>query len=189
MRVRQAGFSLLELMAVIFVIGLSLGMVSLSVSTGGPKHDVWDEIEKFMGLAQFANEKAILSGEAMGLMIEPPLWQAQRGQYLEDIGWRYRWVTNSSEGWQEIPNLPPISLPPSMRLTIEVDETLWDYENQLDRTVPIAAYYSSGDITVFSIEWTDEREPGFRQHIEVNESGELVWREAPEPPEGGKDGF
>lgn len=189
MRLRQAGFSLLELMAVIFVIGLSLGMVSLSVNIGGAKNDVLDEIEKFMGLAQFANEKAILSGEAMGLMIEPPLWQAQRGQNPDDIGWRYRWVTNSSEGWQEVPNLPPVSLPPSMRLTVEIDEVLWDYANQLDRTVPVAAYYSSGDVTVISVEWSDEREPGFTQNVEVDETGQLVWREAPEPPERGTGGF
>lgn len=189
MRRLQAGFSLLELMAVIFVIGLSLGMVSLTVSTGTAKSDVWDEIEKFMGIAQFASEKAILSGEAMGLKIEPPLWQVQRGQDPDEVGWRYRWVTNSSEGWQEIPNLPPVSLPPSMRLMIEVDDTLWDYENQLDRTVPVAAYYSSGDVTLISIEWTDEREPGFVQHIEVNESGQLVWLEAPEPPETDENGF
>lgn len=189
MRRHQAGFSLLELMVVILLIGLSLGMVSLTVSTGGAKNEVIDEIEKFMGLAQFASEKAILSGEAMGLMMEPPLWQTQRGQDPDDIGWRYRWVTNSSEGWQDVPNLPPVNLPPSMRLTIEVDETLWEYESQLDRTVPVAAYYSSGDVTVISIEWTDEREPGFVQHIEVNESGELVWREAPEPPERDENGF
>lgn len=189
MRTRQAGFSLMELMAVIFVIGLSLGMVSLTVSTGGAKSDVWDEIEKFMGLAQFASEKAILSGETMGLMLEPPLWQAQRGERVEDLGWRYRWVTNSIDGWREVPNLPPVSLPATMRLTVEVDETLWDYANQLDRTVPVAAYYSSGDITNIAIEWTDEREPGFTQHIEVSETGELVWVEAPEPPEGADDGF
>jgi general secretion pathway protein H len=186
---RQAGFSLLELMAVIFVIGLSLGLVSLTVNTGSAKNDVWDEIEKFMGLAGFASEKAVLSGEAMGLMMEPPSWQAQRGQDPDDIGWRYRWVTNSSEGWQEVPNLPAVNLPPTMRLTIEIDGNVWDYDDQLDRTIPIAAYYSSGDVSLISIEWTDEREPGFTQHIEVNESGELVWKEAPEPPEGDKNGF
>lgn len=189
MRARQAGFSLLELMAVIFVIGLSLGMVSLTVSGGGPRNELIDEVEKFMGVAQFASEKAILSGEAIGLKLEPPLWQTQRGQDPDDVGWRYQWVTDGSEGWQNIPNLPPVNLPPSIRLTVEIDETLWNYADQLDRTTPVAAYYSSGDVTVIAIEWTDEREPGFSQNVEVDENGELVWREAPEPPERDENGF
>ena len=186
---RQAGFSLIELMAVIFVIGLSLSMVSLTVSTGSAETEVMDEIEKFMGLAQFANEKAILSGEAMGLMLEPPLWQAQRGQNLEDIGWKYRWVSNSSQGWQEVPNLPAVSLPASMQLVVEIDETVWKYESQLDRQVPIAAYYSSGDVSPIAIEISDKRERGFVQHIEVDETGNLVWLEAPQPPEADENGF
>jgi general secretion pathway protein H len=185
----EAGFSLLELMAVIFVIGMSLGMVSLAVSTGNPKSDVWDNIEKFIGVAEFASERAVLAGETMGLILEPPEWQAQRGQSANDYGWRYRWVTSSREGWKEVDNLPAISLPESMHLTVLVDDKLWKYEDQVDRAAPVAAYYSSGDISQIEIEWTDEREPGFTQHILVNESGELVWKEAPEPPEKKKNVF
>lgn len=190
-RHRHSGFSLLEVMAVIFVIGLSLGMVSVVVNRGGPKDDVWDAVEKFMGLADFASERAILSGETMGLLMEPPLWQAQaqRGLNPDDIGWRYRWVTSSSEGWMVLPNLPPVTLPPTMKLVVEVDDAVWDYEGQVDRTIPVAAYYPSGDVTPIRIQFSDTREPGFFQHIEVNEEGELVWLEAPEPPKGDDSGF
>lgn len=176
-------------MAVIFVIGLSLGMVGLSVSGGGPKDDIWNTIEKFMGMAQFANEKAILSGDAVGLIIQPPSWQAERGQDINDIGWRFRWVLSSPQGWQEIPNLEAISLPPTLRLVVELDEELWRYDTQLDRDTPIVAFYPSGDVTYFSIEFTDERDSSFTQHIKVDETGQLVWVEAPEPPKGDKNGF
>ena len=185
----QGGFSLLELMAVILVIGLGLAMVSLTMRGGEPEEEIWNAIEQFMGLAQFASERAILSGETTALFIEPPEWQVQRGQSVTDIGWRYSWITSSSEGWLKIPNLPPITLPPTVQLRVEVDEMRWDYEAQVDRTMPVAAYYPSGEITAIRIEISDRRAPGFTQHIEVDETGNLVWREAPEPPEGTKNGF
>ena len=185
----QRGFSLLELMAVILVIGMVLGMVSLTVRGGEAKDEVWETVEQFMLLAQFASERSILSGETSALYLEPPEWQIQRGQDPDDIGWRYRWMTSSSEGWQGLPNFPPIALPPTIRLTVEIDENLWDYEAQVDRTTPVAAYYPSGDVTQIRIEITDVREPGFSQHIEVDETGQLVWLEAPEPPEVDKNSF
>lgn len=181
--VRQSGFSLIEILAVIFIVGLSLGMVGLSVNRGGAKDDVWNAIEQFLGIANAAGERAILTGESMGLLLEPPHWQVQRGENPDDVGWRYRWVTSSSEGWQPVGNMPPVSLPPTMRLMIEVDDMPWNYEEQLDRTTPIAAYYSSGEITPLKIEFSDEREPNFTQNIEVDENGELIWLEAPEQPE------
>ena len=99
MKIRaQVGFSLLELMAVILVIGMSLAVVSLTVRGGEPEEEVWNTIEQFMGLAQFASERAILSGETTALFLEPPEWQVQRGQSIDDIGWRYSWIPSSSEG-------------------------------------------------------------------------------------------
>lgn len=186
---RQQGFSLLELMAVILVIGLSLGMVGLSVSGGGPRDDIWDNIEKFMGMSQFAEEHAILTGEPVGLRIEPPSWQAQRGEDPDDLGWRFQWLVVDGEGWSPLASLPVISLPPTVRLVIEVDDELWDYAAQLDRTTPVAAFYPSGDVTFISIEFSDEREPGFTQNIRVDETGELVWVEAPTPPEADENAF
>ena len=183
------GFTLIEIMVVIFIIGLSLSVASLTLNRGGPRDEMYDAIEKFMGLAQFAGERAILSGETMGLIIEPPLWQAGRGDDIEDIGWRYRWYTASSEGWAELPNMPAETLPPSMELIIEVDDLLWDYEDQLDRATPLIAYYPTGDITPVAIVLRDERERGFEQNIKVDETGELKWLEAPEPPEADEDAF
>lgn len=185
----QAGFSLLELMAVILVIGMSLAMVSLTMRGGEPQEEVWNAIEQFMGLAQFASERAILAGETSALLIEPPEWQVQRGQSPGELGWRYSWRYMTPEGWKPIPNTPVVTLPPSVQLTVEINDLLWDYESQADRTTPVAAYYPTGEITPIRIELTDQRFPGFSQHIEVNELGELVWLEAPEPPERDEDGF
>ncbi len=186
---QQSGFTLLELMVVIMIIGLSLGVVGLSVDGGNPQVEVVEEIEQFMGVANFASDRAILSGETMGLLLEPPLWQASRGESLDDIGWRYKWVTSSSEGWQDLPNIKTRSLPSDIELNIEVDDLLWDHDAHLDRATPIAAYYSSGDVTVIKIELTHRLDPDVYEVIEVDENGVLVWAGAPELPEGEEHGF
>lgn len=179
-RQRQTGFSLLEIMAVLFVIGLSLSMVSLVFSRGGPRDDVWEAIDQFMGLAHFAGERAILSGETMGLLLEPPLWQTERGQSADEVGWRYRWVTDSSQGWQPIHNVDPVSLSPTLRLEVEIDGLPWDYDAHIDQETPIVAVFPSGDISDFRIEFSDTREPSFVQTLAINEEGQLVWLEEEE---------
>ena len=184
MKIRgQTGFSLLELMAVILVIGMSLAMVSLTMRGGDPQDEVWNTIEQFMGLAQFASERAILAGETSALLLEPPEWQVQRGQSAAELGWRYSWRYMTHEGWQPIPGTPVVSLPPTVQLRVELSGLWWDYESQADRTTPVAAYYSTGEVSPIRIELTDRRFPGFSQNIEVNELGELIWLEAPVPPE------
>ncbi len=175
-------------MAVILVIGMSLAMVSLTMRGGDPQDEVWDAIEQFLGLAQFAGERAILASETSALLLEPPEWQVQRGQSAGDLGWRYSWRSMTPQGWQPIPGTPVVSLPATVQLRVELNGLWWDYESQDDRTTPVAAYYPTGEITPIRIELTDQRFPGFSQHIEVNELGELVWVEAPEPPER-NDGF
>ncbi len=183
------GFSLVEILVVIFVIGLTLSIASLTINRGGPREDLYNAIETFMGVAQFAGDRAILSGETMGLLLEPPIWQAGRGENPNDFGWRYRWYTSSSEGWLVVANLPAITMPNSIELEVEIDDMLWDYEDQLDRATPQLAYYPTGDITPFSIVFLDKRERNFTQNIEVDENGDLSWVEAPEPPEVKGDAF
>lgn len=175
-RRKQAGFSLLELMAVIFIIGLAIGVASLSISRGGYQEQLWDMLDKFLGYSQFASDQAVLTGQTVGLKLEPPVWQYEtdRERAPDEIGWRYTWVLATPVGWQNIPNVNPVELPPNIDLEIEVDGTLWEYEKQLDRSMPVAAFYSSGDITDISILLFDKSFPEYAEKIYVNESGKLV---------------
>ena len=177
MRKHTSGFSLLELMAVIFVVGLALGGVSLMVSSGSPENQMQDEIEKFMAIAEFASEKAVLSGESVGLRLEPPQWQNENYSEQDDLGWRYYWVISTYQGWVGIPNLPPVQLPPSIDLEIEIEEVPWEWEEALDRETPLTVFYPSGDISDIAIKLLDERDEELEQNILLDESGDLVWKE------------
>ena len=183
MKLRSAGFSLLELMAVIMIIGLAIGGAAVMVNTNSPEYQVVEGVEKFMAIAEFASEKATLSGDSVGLRLEPPEWQTEDSSEYEDMGWRYHWVLMSYQGWVEIPNMPPVSFPPGVELKIEVGEIEWNWEEALDRETPLAVYYPSGDISDIAIEITSEYDEEIEAHIELDDYGQLVWRELQEERE------
>lgn len=66
---RQSGFTLVELMVVIVLMGLMASAVVLSVSTigGGPQA----EAERFAGRLVAARNEAILTGQPMAVWIAP----------------------------------------------------------------------------------------------------------------------
>jgi len=175
---RDAGFSLIEIMVVIFVIGISVGMVSLVVSRGGPDTELREIAERFATLGEFASERAILNGDPVGLLLEPPAWQEEVDEDLER-SWRYRWQQITQAGWQDIPDLEVVELPSSVQLDVTVEGQMWEWENAPDIKLPVAVFYPSGEVTTFTVEFRDRRMPDFTQHVEVNAWGEIVWRERP----------
>ena len=178
------GFTLLELMVVILVIGLAFGIASVAINNGGPEKDIEAAIDKFMIISEFAGERAILSSESMGLRLIPPQWQHEDydefDEAYNDIGWQYEWVSGSEAGWQPIPNYPKINLPPLTKLTILIDEVEWKWEEVLDRHTPLAVLYPSGDVSYIEIQFSHKDDSEFSQTVKVDESGELVWVELKE---------
>lgn len=177
---RARGFTLLEILAVIAVLGIAMASVTLTIGRGGPESQLTDKLEQFMAVSHFAADRAVLSGEPMGLLLEPPEWQSDSEYDWDKLGWRYRWQEGTSTGWSDVPEIPAISFDPETKFTILIDDIKWRWEELLDRSLPVTAYYSTGDITDVLIEITDERLPGYKQTIHVNEYGELEWKELAE---------
>lgn len=176
----KAGFTLLEILAVIAVLGIALASVTLTIGRGGPENAVTEKIEQFMAVSRFAADRAVLSGDPMGLLLEPPQWQSDSEPEWENIGWRYRWQAGSFQGWSDVAELEAISFDPETKLHVLIDDLDWRWEELLDRSTPVTAFYSTGDISSIEIEITDERLPDFSQTIHINEYGQLEWKELAE---------
>lgn len=175
---RASGFSLIEIMVVIFIIGICVGMVSLVVSRGGPDTELREIAKRFTTLGEFASERAILNGDPVGLLLEPPAWQEELDENLEK-SWRYRWQQVTLAGWEDDPDIEPVTLPPSVQLDVTVEGQMWEWEDAPEVKLPVAVFYPSGEVTTFTVEFRDQRMPDFSQHVEVNSWGEVVWRERP----------
>ena len=180
---RQWGFSLMELMAVLLVVGLALGIVTVSVGHGGPEKQLYDKLDQFLIQSDFAAEHAIVSGEALGILMEPPEWQVAADPELDidAVGWKYRWQILSEKGWQDVPNMPAVSLPPEIEIEETIGKKRWDYRAKTtDKKTPVVSISPSGEITQFVFQIKHAFVRDFVQHIELSEDGEIVWREAAE---------
>jgi general secretion pathway protein H len=183
MRRHSQGFSLMELMAVLMVVGLGLGIVTLAVGHGGPEKQIYTKLEQFMVQADFASEHAVITGEAIGLLLEPPDWQITEDADVEpeDVGWRYRWQKLGPKGWENIDNMPAVSFSPSVEIEVRFGTKRWDWRAKTtDKKSPVLSISPSGEITQFEIQIRDKNLRDFSQHIELSEDGEIVWREAVE---------
>lgn len=176
----QHGFSLIEMMAVVFLIAIAFGMSVVLFSDKDPERKMAKSIERFTLLSQHASEMAGVNSEAYGLILEPPEW---REDPLTQ-GWLYRWQRLSMGGWVDVEEIKEEEFDPGVELRIEIEGQLWKYEEDKDgkpeALVPIIGFFPGGDVTPFEIEISHAELDIEPQHIEVNAWGDIVWRERAE---------
>jgi general secretion pathway protein H len=126
MRHRCRGFTLLELMIVIVLIGVLLGMVSFAAGVN-PARQARQEADVLMQVIQQLRERAVLEGQEYGLRLSTDGYRAMR---LEVRGWEsvtafHRWPENvllrlKRDGYSLIPGAD--EGPPQL-LMLSSDET------------------------------------------------------------------
>lgn len=84
---REHGFTLIEILVVLVIIGVALTFATLSIDPSGPADRLDEEAQRLLALSQTAADEAILSGHTLG---------------LEQIRGGYRFVKLNEAGWQVI---------------------------------------------------------------------------------------
>lgn len=80
---RCQGFTLLELMVVIVLMGVLAGMVSLAIGPS-PGREARQQAQDFIQVVQALRERAVLDAQEYGVRLQPGAYQALR---LEAKGW------------------------------------------------------------------------------------------------------
>ncbi|MDH3944903.1 MAG: type II secretion system minor pseudopilin GspH [Anaerolineae bacterium] len=147
-RCRQRGFTLLELLVVVFIIGLMSGYVVLSLDTGDGRGGVDRESKRLYGLMRLAAQEAILQGREVGVLIyhdryefvlagldqwEPP----SEGSTLQVRQLPRYWRLELTQEGQVV---PPLSSHPKE----EEDE-------EPEKLAPQIIFFSSGEGTAFEL--------------------------------------
>lgn len=144
---KSNGFSLIEILVVMFMIGIMSSAVLLSVDIGNPSNDeeVLDkQIEKFLMLSALAEDESVLTGSPIGLVVLPPqdsstwqfVWQRYRGGEWVDAGDPFKSET----------------FPEDVELTLEVEGELIDFPRLSESDappLPSIIFYPGGEITPF----------------------------------------
>ena len=131
-----AGFTLLELLVVILIIGIIISFASLSIGQNTSRI-VQDEIERLHGLIQLAGEEAVIQRRELALEFDRKTYQ-----FMELGG----------EGWQPIEEdkmFRKRSLPEPVELELLLEGAGVSFEDK--KNLPRIFILSSGELTPFNL--------------------------------------
>ena len=177
-RAAERGFTLIELMVVVLIIGLMAAGIVLSVSVTGRDNELEKESDRALALIKYVREKAELQTREYGL-------------YLGDHDYQFLTFDPRKQIWRPVDEddaLRARSLPEGLKLRLIVEGrevvlkapdqkpkkkmTKEEEEKELKAFQPHVMLFSNGDLTSFSL--TMERdEPARRVVISSNDKGEI----------------
>ncbi|WP_338648920.1 type II secretion system minor pseudopilin GspH [Pseudomonas sp. ML2-2023-3] len=131
MRRAAAGFTLIELMVVMVLIGVLVSMVHISLGDNNSRN-ARQEADVLLGLIHGLREKAVLEGHEYGLRLEPGAYQLMRFE---------------GEQWQAVE--PWVSLPVGLVLALTLDGQ--DQPLIAGSVTPQLLWLSSDENTAFEL--------------------------------------
>ncbi len=167
---RQHGFTLIEIMVVVVIVGTITTFAVLGLSMGRDD-TVEREARRLHMVLELAAESALLEARELGLILEP---DGYRFTELQDADWRG--IRQSDRRY-----LNPHTLPDQVRMEIEVEGLPGDREpgaSEDDR--PGIMLLSSGEVTPFRLSLSDR---GRRDDTHYLIRGDLTGRLTLELPE------
>jgi general secretion pathway protein H len=152
---KKSGFTLIEILVVIVLIGIILSMATLAITTGSPKERLQTEAKRFTALLQLAQDDALLNGMEFGIV-------------LTDNS--YQFVIITDEGWQPVRNnnsLRKRTLPVDMELELELDFQEANIKSTISK---IGEVSKVDDVEKFE----DTKEEKHKPQIYLLSSGEIA---------------
>ena len=176
-RQKMSGFTLLELLVVVFIIGILSTLFTLSVGLTGGDRELETETDRLIAVVQLASDEAIMQGRELGMRFYPDGYEFARFQedfveYYDDEASdqpdqsedapqsdQSEWIVLSNENL-----LNKRSLPEGILLELEIDGRLVvlerdderdkddEDENSNQEYQPQIRLFSSGDVSPFVVQ-------------------------------------
>ena len=138
----QRGFTLLELMAVLVIIGIILTFVTLTAGGDKRAEQMGREVQRLAALIEMASDEAVMRSEQFAI------------RFGED---EYEFMILRDNEWftvTEDPVLRPRSLPQGVELRLELEENHPEQMTSEDAELPQVFLLSSGEMTPFILTLT-----------------------------------
>ena len=134
---RQRGFTLLEILLVVVIIGVMAGMAVLAVGNNDARY-LQQESERLLQVMRMAQDEAILKQENLGL-------------YLTREGYQFLSYNQQERDWTEL-SAPPFAthrfqLP--LRVDLSIEGSGISLQSSDDQSEPQLVFLSSGENSVF----------------------------------------
>lgn len=170
---RSAGFTLLELLVVLFVLAMMAGLATFSM--GRPGNQLSTEAERLFGVLNLAAEEAVLTNSQLGLRVAV---SAGAQEYL------YQWFTWKDLEWTAQAATPfnEAVLGQGLEVALKVEGMNISLPPRVPasgKAVPQVHFLSSGESTEFELAVIDS-ETGRQRRIIGSGFSEFVLEEAVE---------
>ncbi len=175
---RSRGFTLLEMLVMLIVIGITISFVTLSIGIGGRPAELQNEAEKLTGMLQLALEEAVLTGKPLGFRIDETLDRS-------GTRFKYEWSVLEQGQWQVLEQHPvlqdgEVTKGVELDLTLEgVDIKLQQEEKEDDDSSLKETYQpdifilQSGELSAFTLTISNPELPNQVYRINGNPAGAL----------------
>lgn len=134
----QAGFSLIEILVVVFIIGVILGFASLNLGGRSLDDKLEQEARRVHRLFSLARDEASLTGMELG-------WR------LSDAG--HQFLALSEQGWVPYADSGPLrarTLEPPLQMRLYLEQESTSTEGEITGA-PQLIFFSSGELTPFEL--------------------------------------
>lgn len=165
---RTRGFTLIEIMVVMVVVGLLAVIAVVNLGGGAQQRELENAARELFLLMQTASEQAVLNNQEMGLVIDDESYRFLAFNSLERI-----WEPQKERLFATR------QLPEWIALTYQTEDnlpTLPGVKNDEDDPRPDLVFFSSGEITPFEMQMTVSGNNELVYHIESDGLNGLDWR-------------
>lgn len=144
--VKASGFTLIEIMVVIAIMGIMLGLGMIAFGDGGLSDKLEQESQRLYGLIKLAQEESILQAKEIALELETDGYVFKESEFDEKTG-QYKW--NAIVGDKLFRKR---SLTAGIELDLSVEDTALALNAKSDNQTPIRILIlSSGELTPFEL--------------------------------------
>lgn len=149
-----AGFTLIEVLVVMLIIGVIITLTTLTV--GDSQAPLKREAQRLAALLALAQEEAVFQAQEWGLSVHPE---------------RYQFYLWQQQGWQMVQNddlFRARTMPQGVHMELQLDGHTLSLDEPEGQQGPQILILSSGECTPFELTFTDETEPSFYYQLRGN---------------------
>lgn len=177
MKRSMQGFTLIEILIVAFIIGMTASLISLSIGDKKTEKGPYKEAQTFMQTIDFVGEYAALNDEIIAMFIRP-----QEGESALTKSWCYSWKRMRDNAWGNLPEdvMSEHCMEETVQWELEIEGRLYVYDPDLEIQPPVLVFSPSGEATPVEMsmfEQGNSNSPSEPQHIEIDMMGNSRWPE------------
>lgn len=138
---RRRGFTLIEMLVVVLIIGILLGITLLSPITGSVHKTVQDQAARLEVLFAQIRDKALLENVEYGFSVK------------SDGSYQWWIMPLESHEWEMLEESPfqPYKVPASLSILLESEELLNEPERDDELEGPAVVFFSDRQVTPFKL--------------------------------------